>query len=94
MEHFTEVERQISEGVFDYNPIILEIMTSIRLLDNSLSEYSQTKKRQFFLNQFWTQIDLSLKHDLKFTADFMPLDDIVIKYLAIIKGTFVPLVDD
>src|SRR5687767_14987014 len=56
---------QMSNYVIKYIPTISEIIISIQLLDNSLDEYSQTAKRQFFLKQFWIQIDTSLREFFK-----------------------------
>jgi len=50
---------------YSYGSVIDEIIISIQLLDNSLAEYTQMKKRDFFLKQFWIQLKPSIREHFK-----------------------------
>lgn len=56
---FTKSYQPVS--AYDYIPTISEVIISIQLLDNSLTKYSQTKERDFFLKQFWVQLNTSVR---------------------------------
>lgn len=48
-----------------YTPVITEVIVSIQLLDNSLMVYSEKGRRQFLLNQFWIELNTSLREFIK-----------------------------
>jgi len=44
-----------------YIETVSEIIISLQLIDNSVAEYKQKSKIDFYLRQFWTQLDTSLR---------------------------------
>jgi len=82
---------QFSNPSFKYVPTISEIIISIQLLDNSLVEYSQIDKRDFFLKQFWIQIDTSLREYFKDGVDLSGYHETTQQQIIDIIKTFNPL---
>jgi hypothetical protein len=46
-------------------PVVSEIIISIQLIDNSVKEYSEQKRRRFLIHQFWIQLNTSLREFIK-----------------------------
>lgn len=84
-----EESRHPQENVnLRYTPIISEIIVSIQLLDNSLKEYSQMEKRNFFIKQFWIQLDTPLREYFKNWTNVLGYDETTKQQISDIKRTF------
>jgi hypothetical protein len=72
---------------YGHIPIIAEMIISIQLLDNSLEKFKQKQERDFFLKQFWTQVDTSLR-EWVMTVNDAKYPEVAIQQIKDLKRTF------
>ncbi len=73
-----------------YSSTVSEVIISLQLLDNSLAEYDQKEKKEFYLKQFWTQLDTSLRVFIM-RAEGHGFNEDIQKQITDIHNTFQPL---
>lgn len=67
--------------------LISEITISRQLIDNSLREYKLNKRRNFFLLQFWTQLNTSLRIFIQ-RHNFDGVNDSTEEQVEMLRGDF------
>jgi hypothetical protein len=76
---------------FNQKAIIDEIIISIDLIENSLVEFNQPSKRDFFLRQFWIQCNSEIKDFFGQRISLTPFDEITRQKISRIQKIFNPL---
>lgn len=73
-----------------YIDTVSEIIISLQLLDNSVEEYKQKGKTDFYLRQFWTQLDTSLRTFIM-QAQYGAFNQVLQQQIIDIQNKFQPM---
>ena len=74
----------------EYSPVISEATSGFKLLENLLERYSLGWKKEFFLEQFWLQLNESVRSYLMNLKEIENYDEINQKKIRNIQEEFKP----